>query len=205
MKILVLDNYDSFTYNLVQYIDEILETKVDVFRNDAISLEAVAAYDTIILSPGPGLPKDAGIMPELLKTYAATKNIFGVCLGMQAIGEAFGAQLYNLDTVYHGVATNIQVLDPAERLFEQVPLTFEAGRYHSWAIDKAHVPSVLKVTAVDEFGEIMAISHEQYNVKAVQFHPESVMTPQGKQMIANFLGVAFAGGRADLVSQKIMY
>lgn len=187
MKILVLDNYDSFTFNLVQYIQELLGQQVDVFRNDAISLEEVDRYDTIILSPGPGVPSDAGIMPELIKKYAPTKIILGVCLGHQAIGEAFSANLKNLTKVYHGIETPILVVDKAEPLFKDIPSTFQGGRYHSWVVKKEGLPACLKVTAVDEEGVIMAFTHEQYNVRGVQFHPESIMTIHGKKILENFL------------------
>ncbi len=186
MKILVLDNYDSFTYNLVQYITEIMGETPSVFRNDEITLDAVDAYDAIVLSPGPGLPSQAGIMPELIKRYAPTKPIFGVCLGLQAIGEAFGGSLYNLSKVYHGVATMIQVVDSQELIFQNIPREVLVGRYHSWAVVKEDFPAELKITAVDAEGAIMALSHRTYNVRAVQFHPESVMTDYGKQMLKNF-------------------
>lgn len=187
MQILVLDNYDSFTYNLVQYIQELLGHKVDIFRNDAISLDEVDQYDTIILSPGPGVPADAGIMPALIQRYAASKNIFGVCLGQQAIGEAFGGTLRNLDTVFHGVATNIKVVAETEKLFKNIPQNFIAGRYHSWVVEKENFPKKLEITALADNGEIMALRHEKYLVKGVQFHPESVMTEHGMQIIKNFL------------------
>lgn len=187
MKILVLDNYDSFTYNLVQYIQEILGCKIDVIRNDAISVEAVNDYDTIILSPGPGLPKDAGIMPALIETYAASKNILGVCLGHQAIGEAFGGELHNLEQVYHGIETPMYVTDSKEVLFHDISEEFMAGRYHSWVVKKENFPEDLEVTAVDKDGVVMACRHKTYNLRGVQFHPESVMTPDGKQMLRNFL------------------
>jgi anthranilate synthase component II len=186
MKILVLDNYDSFTYNLVQYITEITGDTPSVFRNDQISLEAVALYDMIVLSPGPGLPHEAGIMPELIKRYAPTKHIFGVCLGLQAIVEAFGGELYNLPKVFHGVATPIKVLDGQDILFKNVPRELLVGRYHSWAAKKESFPAELNVTAVDTEGVIMALSHKYFNVHAVQFHPESVMTDYGKQILKNF-------------------
>ncbi len=187
MKILVLDNYDSFTYNLVQYVQEITGQKVDVFRNDAISLDDVDAYDKIILSPGPGLPKDAGIMPELIKRYAPTKHILGVCLGHQAIGEAFGGTLHNIAKVYHGVATPIEVVDGNALLFRGLPKEVEVGRYHSWIVERPNLPEELQITAVDKFGAIMAMRHRMYNVRGVQFHPESVLTPMGKAMLRNFL------------------
>lgn len=187
MKILVLDNYDSFTYNLVQYIQELVGHKVDVFRNDAITLEAVDAYDKIVLSPGPGLPKDAGIMPALIKKYAPTKDILGVCLGHQAIGEAFGGTLHNIEKVYHGVATPIEVVDGTALLFRGLPKNIEVGRYHSWIVEKPNLPDALQITAVDKHGAIMAMRHRTYNVRGVQFHPESVLTPLGKGMLRNFL------------------
>jgi len=187
MKILMLDNYDSFTYNLVQYLEEIIEGKVDVFRNDQISLEEVGAYDTIILSPGPGVPKDAGILMEVVEKYATTKNIFGVCLGMQAIGECFGGELANLEKVYHGVQTLIIKTEDDEPIFKDVPTAFEAGRYHSWVVKKENLPDCLEVTAIDKKGIVMAVSHKELNVRGVQFHPESIMTPDGKTMLRNFL------------------
>lgn len=186
MKILVLDNYDSFTFNLVQYIQELLEQEVTVCRNDAITLEEVEAYDAIVLSPGPGLPADAGIMPELIKRYAPDKPILGVCLGHQAIGEAFGARLHNLKEVYHGIETPITRIVEDAALFEGLPEHFPAGRYHSWVVQKDSLPDGLEVTAVDDRGEIMAMRHREYNVRGMQFHPESIMTPDGKQMLANF-------------------
>jgi len=187
MKVLVLDNYDSFTYNLVQYIQEILDQKIDVFRNDEISLDAVDNYDFIILSPGPGLPKDAGIMPALIQRYAASKSILGVCLGHQAIGEAFGAELENLTDVFHGVETPVDVVVEDEVLFQEMPKTFQAGRYHSWVVAKESLPAELEITAVDKAGVIMAMRHKQYDVKGVQFHPESIMTEQGMKMLGNLL------------------
>ncbi len=187
MNILVLDNYDSFTYNLVQYIQEILGHPIDVFRNDAISLEQVAHYDVIVLSPGPGLPVDAGIMPALIKRYAAEKAILGVCLGHQAIGEAFGARLENLSKVYHGIETPVQATVDDEVLFRNLPGVFQAGRYHSWVIDKNSLPDCLEVTAVDQKAEIMALRHREYNIRGVQFHPESIMTGYGMKMLENYL------------------
>jgi anthranilate synthase component II len=186
-KILILDNYDSFTYNLVQYIEEITQQSVAVFRNDEITLDAVDDYDTIILSPGPGLPSEAGIMPALIQRYAPTKNIFGVCLGQQAIGEAFGGTLHNLADVYHGVATPILVKDTKEPIFKGLGKRFVAGRYHSWVVKQDDFPKILKITAVDENGQIMALRHRKYNVCGVQFHPESIMTPEGKRILENFL------------------
>ncbi len=186
MKILVLDNYDSFTYNLVQYIAELTGDTPSVFRNDAITLDDVDAYDFIVLSPGPGLPSEAGIMPELIKRYGHSKYIFGVCLGMQAIGEAYGGALYNLPKVYHGVATQIQVIDSQELIFKNIPKQILVGRYHSWAVVRETLPSELMITAEDTEGVIMALSHKRHNVCGVQFHPESIMTDYGKQILRNF-------------------
>jgi anthranilate synthase component 2 len=187
MKVLVLDNYDSFTYNLVHLLKE-LGIYPDVFRNDKIALEQIAVYDKILLSPGPSLPKDAGIMPALIQNYASSKDILGVCLGHQAIGEAFGARLYNLPEVQHGVATEIHLCSKTEKLFEKLPIRFKVGRYHSWVIDKASLlPTDLEITAEDETGFVMAISHRKYAIKGVQFHPESILTEYGKEMIANWL------------------
>ena len=186
-KILVLDNYDSFTFNLVHYLQELLKHPVEVYRNDEISLEAVANYDAIVLSPGPGVPSEAGIMSELILRYAGKIPIFGVCLGHQAIGEAFGAQLENLSEVYHGLETPVEVLDESELLFIGVPKIFQAGRYHSWAVRREALPDCLEITAVDEQGAIMALRHKTLNVRGVQFHPESIMTPFGKKMLENFL------------------
>lgn len=182
-KILVLDNYDSFTYNLVHYI-EAQGHRCDVFRNDKIELDAVAAYDKIVLSPGPGIPEEAGILMALIERYAPEKSIFGVCLGLQAIGQVFGAELYNIGQVVHGKQKNTRIIAPDD-LFGDVPEVFPSGRYHSWAI--RHVQPPLRITAVDDDGVVMAIRHETYNVRAVQFHPESVMTPDGMKMIENWL------------------
>ena len=186
MKILVFDNYDSFTYNLVHLVEKITHQKVTVVRNDQITLEEVAAYDKIILSPGPGIPSEAGLLLPLIKQYAASKSILGVCLGHQAIGEAFGAALENLTTVYHGVASPIKI-DNTNYLFNGLKDTIEVGRYHSWVIANNNFPDTLKVTATDENGLIMAIEHTAYDVCGVQFHPESVLTPNGETVIKNWL------------------
>ena len=186
MKILVFDNYDSFTYNLVHLVEKITNQKVTVVRNDQITLEEVAEYDKIILSPGPGIPSEAGLLLPLIKQYAASKSILGVCLGHQAIGEAFGATLENLTTVYHGVATPIKI-DNTNYLFNGLEETIEVGRYHSWVIASKDLPDVLEVTATDENGLIMAIEHTAYDVCGVQFHPESVLTPSGETVIKNWL------------------
>lgn len=187
MKLLILDNYDSFTYNLVQYVREWPGLEIAVHRNDAIGLEAVAAYDSIILSPGPGLPSEAGIMPALLERFGDKKPILGVCLGHQAIGEVFGARLVNLHRVYHGIATPIWRTTPEDALLNDLPSPFVAGRYHSWIIADDHFPESLVVTARDEQGTIMAMRHHQHPVFGLQFHPESIMTEAGQNILHNFL------------------
>lgn len=187
MKILILDNYDSFTYNLVHAVEYISGNKIDVFRNDKISLEEVGKYDKIILSPGPGLPKDAGIMPALIKEYAATKTILGVCLGHQAITECFGGTLYNMPKVYHGVASDIKVLKQDNIIFKDLAASLSVGRYHSWISEKKTFPADLEITAEDENGFIMALAHKTFDIQGVQFHPESVLTPDGNKMLENWL------------------
>lgn len=182
----MLDNYDSFTYNLVHYIEDILQQEIDVFRNDAIALAEVNQYDQIILSPGPGLPAEAGILLDLIKTYAPSKDILGICLGMQAIAESFGGRLYNLDQVYHGIATPVFVQNEY-KLFQGLEPKVDCGRYHSWAVDANGLPECLVVTAKDEQGVIMGLQHKKYKVSGVQFHPESILTPEGYQMIKNWL------------------
>lgn len=183
-KILVIDNYDSFTYNLVHYLED-LDCEVVVKRNDQLTLEEVDAFDKIVLSPGPGIPDEAGLLKEIIAKYAPTKSIFGVCLGQQAIAEVFGGSLINLDKVYHGIATKIKVIKD-DILFEGMPKEIEVGRYHSWVVDP-NMPEVLEVTSVDENGQIMSLRHKNYDVCAVQFHPESVLTPKGKQILKNWL------------------
>ena len=186
-KILVIDNYDSFTYNLVHYLREYPNTQVDVYRNDKISIEKVDEYDGILVSPGPGLPKDAGELMSILNFYKASKPILGICLGLQAIGELFGGKLENLESVFHGVATEVKINQPAHYLFEGLPATISAGRYHSWVVSNNHLPSELKVEATDKSGFIMALSHINHNICGLQFHPESILTPDGKQIIFNWL------------------
>ena len=188
MKILVLDNYDSFTYNLVHIIAELgYRDQMDIYRNDKISLEDVAQYDKILLSPGPGLPNEAGILLDLIKKYAATKSIFGVCLGHQGIAEVFGAKIYNMEEVLHGVATKIIVKEKMELLFKDITDDFMATRYHSWSVAPDSMTEELEVTAVDEEKEIMALRHKEHDVRGVQFHPESILTAHGKIMIKNWL------------------
>jgi anthranilate synthase component 2 len=184
-KILLIDNYDSFTYNLVHLILS-LGYEVDVRRNDEITLAAVEAYDKILLSPGPGIPSEAGLLLEIVRQFGATKSILGVCLGHQAIGEVFGAELINLKEVHHGIASQINVTTD-ELLFKGMEKSFEAGRYHSWAVSPAGFPDTLEVTALDDTGEIMALRHKTYDVRGVQFHPESVLTPQGARIMQNWL------------------
>ncbi len=189
MKILVFDNYDSFTYNLVQLIKELApKAVVEVFRNDEIALEDIKVYDKILLSPGPGIPSESGLLLPLIKEYAASKSIFGVCLGQQAIGESFGGQLTNLSKVYHGIATPIE-LTASSVLFEGLPAKFHVGRYHSWVVDEKNFPTDLIVTSKDENGYIMSLEHKSYDVKGVQYHPESVLTPDGGKIINNWLKI----------------
>lgn len=204
MRILVFDNYDSFTYNLVHLVEKILHQKVDVHRNDQIPLEKMKDYDKIILSPGPGVPQEAGLLLPLIKEYASSKSILGVCLGHQAIGEAFGGRLINLEEVYHGVATPVRIasressvvngklnsrltVEVSRHLFQGIPEVFEAGRYHSWIVSEENFPKELEVTARDENNFIMALQHKTYDVQGVQFHPESVLTPMGANILKNWL------------------
>lgn len=187
MKILVIDNYDSFTYNLVHYIEKFNSSLVEVYRNDELSLWQIKKYDKIVLSPGPGLPEEAGILMELIEKYAATKSILGVCLGHQAIAQVFGGKLINLNRVYHGVSSTIKILNNKEPLFNGLPKQFRVGRYHSWIVAKENLPDCFEITSVDEDGQIMSISHKKYNLKGVQFHPESVLTEYGEKIIYNWL------------------
>lgn len=188
MKILVLDNYDSFTYNLVHILRKLGHSEqIEVHRNDRIALEDVQKFDKILLSPGPGVPSEAGIMPKLIKQYAPSKSILGICLGHQAIGEAFGGEIYNMTEVLHGIATPVQVVDQNESIFNGLPATFQVCRYHSWSIVEDNLPEQLKVTAVDDQGRIMGVRHKKYNVSGLQFHPESILTEHGEKMIENWL------------------
>lgn len=188
MKILVFDNYDSFTYNLVHLVEKILHQRVDVVRNDQLPLEKVKDFDKIILSPGPGIPEEAGLLLPLIKEYASSKSILGVCLGHQAIGEAFGGNLVNLSTVYHGVATPVNIVKRTNNdLYEGLPDTFEVGRYHSWVISDEGFPKDITITARDENDYIMGLRHNKYDVQGVQFHPESVLTPKGEIILRNWL------------------
>ncbi|MEI9933697.1 MAG: aminodeoxychorismate/anthranilate synthase component II [Ferruginibacter sp.] len=189
MKVLVFDNYDSFTYNLVHLVEKILHEKVTVHRNDQIPLEKVKEYDKIILSPGPGIPEEAGLLLPLIKEYASSKSILGVCLGHQAIGEAFGGTLTNLSTVYHGIATPIKIQKTKSKLFDGLSDVLEVGRYHSWIVANEGFPDELEITATDDNGFIMALQHKKYDIQGVQFHPESVLTPDGEIILRNWLSV----------------
>jgi anthranilate synthase component 2 len=199
MKILVFDNYDSFTYNLVHLIEKITKEKVDVYRNDEINLDDIAKYDKIILSPGPGIPSEAGLLLDVIKRYASTKSILGVCLGHQAIGEAFGGKLVNLSTVYHGVATPVSVLKlktalngthkSSKNLYEGLPEQINVGRYHSWIVSEENLPKELIITAKDDNGYIMGLRHTSFDVEGVQFHPESILTPDGEKIMRNWLNM----------------
>jgi len=184
--VLVIDNYDSFTYNLVHLINEV-GYEAEVWRNDKFDLADVEKYGKILLSPGPGIPEEAGLLLDVIKTYAPTKSIFGVCLGQQAIAEVFGGTLLNLGRPMHGIATPVTVVDGDEPLFWECPQTINVGRYHSWVVSKENFPSCLKITARDHKNEIMALRHETLDVRGVQFHPESVLTEYGKQMMENWL------------------
>ncbi|HKK82212.1 MAG TPA: aminodeoxychorismate/anthranilate synthase component II [Prolixibacteraceae bacterium] len=187
-NILVLDNYDSFTYNLVHMLKELApNATIDVYRNNEIDLEEIDKYEKIVLSPGPGIPDEAGILKKLITTYGATKSIFGVCLGCQAIAEVYGGKIYNLNKVYHGVATQINITDNNDRSFRWLEETIEVGRYHSWVVDKDSLPSDIVVSASDDEDMVMALYHNHHDVRGVQFHPESILTPSGKQIMANFL------------------
>ncbi|VBB44630.1 putative anthranilate synthase component II [uncultured Paludibacter sp.] len=186
MKILIFDNYDSFTYNLVHAVKKLGFTDVEVHRNDKIALEDIERFDKIILSPGPGIPSESGILLDVIRTYASSKSILGVCLGEQAIAEAFEGTLINLPEVFHGVSTKINVIAD-DILFYDMLSTLEVGRYHSWAVSKENLPDCLQITAIDENGMIMALKHKTYDVRGVQFHPESILTPEGEDMLKNWL------------------
>ena len=187
MKILILDNYDSFTYNLVHMVENITNKMPDVYRNDEISIEEVGEYDLIMLSPGPGIPDEAGILKDVIKTYAGKKPIFGVCLGLQAITEVFGGKIINLDEVFHGVATEMKVVSDDAIIFKDIPTKFDAARYHSWLASNEGFPDELTVTARDEDGGIQAIEHKKHAISAVQFHPESILSEVGEQIVRNFI------------------
>lgn len=185
LSVLVIDNYDSFVYNLVHYLEE-LDCKVTVRRNDELDLKEVEKYDKILLSPGPGIPDEAGLLKQIISTYGSKKSIFGVCLGQQAIGEVFGGKLINLQQVFHGVSSKIKLCVDDEPLFQNLDQEMEVGRYHSWVLDKA-LPDCLEATSYDENGQVMSLRHREFDVRGVQFHPESVLTPEGKKIIANWI------------------
>lgn len=185
-KLLILDNYDSFTYNLVHLIESVSDISYEVHRNNKIALADINRFDKILLSPGPGIPVEAGILLDVIKTYGSTKSILGVCLGLQAIGEAYGGKLQNLTDVYHGVATQIKVIGQ-DNLFTNCPDKFMVGRYHSWVVNNHNLPETLAVTAIDEQNQIMALKHKEYDVRGVQFHPESILSEYGEVMLKNWL------------------
>jgi len=185
MKVLVIDNYDSFTYNLVHYLED-LNCDVTVVRNDKLTLDDVEPFDKIVLSPGPGVPDEAGLLKPIIERFAPTKSILGVCLGQQAIGEVFGGSLINLEDVYHGVATKVNITVDDESLFNGLEKEIEVGRYHSWVVSP-DLPECLEATSFDENGQVMSLRHKVYDVKGVQYHPESVLTPMGKQILKNWI------------------
>lgn len=186
MKILVFDNYDSFTYNLVHLLEKVSDAEIEVHRNDKILLNDISRFQKILLSPGPGLPNESGILCDVVRKYASSKSILGVCLGLQAIGEVFGSNLVNLNKVFHGVASPIKIVGE-DKIFSNLPKVFKVGRYHSWVIDKNNFPAELVVTAIDGSGDIMAIKHKTLDVRGVQFHPESILSEYGEQLIANWI------------------
>jgi anthranilate synthase component II len=200
-NVLIIDNYDSFTYNLVHLVNEI-GLQCEVWRNDKFNIGDVDAFENIILSPGPGIPSEAGLLLEVIEKYAPVKSIFGVCLGQQAIAEVFGGKLYNLKQPMHGIATPIKVTDKNEKLFAGLPEQFKVGRYHSWVVDEKAIPAVLKITAIDEQdNSVMALSHREYDVRGVQFHPESVLTEYGRALMQNWLGqYALKNEKAELAA-----
>jgi len=185
MKIIVIDNYDSFTYNLVHYLED-LNAEVTVYRNDEFELSELEKFDKILLSPGPGIPNEAGLLKQVIQKYAPKKSILGICLGLQAIGEVFGGKLINLEKVYHGVATKVIKISD-DFIFNEIPDEMEVGRYHSWSVSTENFPEVLEITSVDENGQVMSLKHKTYEVRGVQYHPESVLTPYGKKILENWL------------------
>ncbi|UII26679.1 aminodeoxychorismate/anthranilate synthase component II [Fulvivirga maritima] len=187
MKVLILDNYDSFTYNLVHILREMDNVELDIFRNDKIAIEEVEKYDKILISPGPGIPEEAGILKAVVETYGATKSILGVCLGHQGIAEVYGCELFNMPEVLHGIAGDITVSKTDDYMFKGVPTKFKGCHYHSWAVVPDSVSDQIQVTATDEKGNIMALSHVKYDVKGLQFHPESILTENGKVMLENWI------------------
>ncbi len=186
-KVVVIDNYDSFTYNLVHALNQITGSKVDVFMNDKVDVKEMAAYSHIVLSPGPGIPDEAGLLKDIIREYAPEKRMLGVCLGHQAIAEVFGGSLINISKVFHGVSTRIRVLDREDYLYRIIPVEFDGGRYHSWIVSKKDLPDSLSITAQAEDGEIMGMRHNEYDVKGVQYHPESVLTREGMAILTNWI------------------
>jgi len=187
MKIVVIDNYDSFTFNLVHSLKQISRQQVAVFRNDKLMIEDLRVFDKVVLSPGPGIPDEAGLLKAIIRRWAPEKSILGVCLGHQAIGEVFGAKLLNIPKVFHGVSTKIRILKPDDYMFLDMPEFIDGGRYHSWIVSSENLPDCFEITAEAEDGEIMAISHKIFDLKGVQFHPESVLTTLGEKIISNWL------------------
>jgi anthranilate synthase component 2 len=187
-KIAVIDNYDSFTYNLVHYLED-LNAEVTVFRNNEFELDDLIGFENILLSPGPGIPSEAGLLKAVILKYAESKKILGVCLGQQAIAEAFGGTLINLENVFHGVATTVTQTVNNETLFDKIPKEFEVGRYHSWVVNKDDLSEDLEITSIDNSGSIMSLRHKKLNIKSVQFHPESILTPFGKQILQNWISL----------------
>ena len=186
-SVLVFDNYDSFTYNLVHMLEKILHTKIAVCKNDEWTLEKIGEFDKILLSPGPGIPKEAGMLKNVIQEYASSKSILGICLGHQAIGEVFGAQLKNLDTVFHGVTTKLNITEPNHYIFKGLSSDELVGRYHSWVVSNERLPEPLKITATDEHGNIMGLRHKSFDIQGLQFHPESILTPKGEQILRNWV------------------
>lgn len=188
MNILLIDNYDSFTYNLSQYLEEEggEDVEVTVWRNDQFDIDDVERFDKIVLSPGPGVPDEAGLLKAVIRRYAPTKPILGVCLGEQAIGEVFGAEIYNLNTVFHGIQSSVRIVAP-DYIFDNLSDSIKVGRYHSWVVGKEDFPAELVVTAVSDEGQVMALRHRRYDVHGIQFHPESILTPKGRTIIRNFI------------------
>lgn len=188
MNILLIDNYDSFTYNLSQYLEEEggEDVEVTVWRNDQFDIDDVECFDKIVLSPGPGVPDEAGLLKAVIRRYAPTKSILGVCLGEQAIGEVFGAEIYNLNTVFHGIQSSVRIV-ASDYIFDNLSDSIKVGRYHSWVVGKEDFPAELEVTAVSDEGQVMALKHRRYDVHGIQFHPESILTPEGRTIIRNFI------------------
>ena len=186
-KIVVIDNYDSFTYNLVHALNSLTGDRIDVFRNDRVNMDELQSYDLIVLSPGPGIPDEAGSLKEVIARFAPSKRILGVCLGHQAMAEVFGGELENINKVYHGVSTKVKILDTEDYIYKDIPDEFDGGRYHSWIVSKENFPDCFRITAVAENGEIMGMAHKEYDLRGVQYHPESVLTKYGNQIIKNWL------------------